>query len=270
MTETFHYKGYDIPVDLMRITGFGPESFEALSRHHVEHINKHVGIGAEDTIVEVGCGIGRDAIPLTDMLRQSGQYIGIDINNRSIEWCSGNITKKHPNFRFFHFDVAEQLYNPTGTLPISSCKIPVTAESVDLIIVQSVFTHMFEEGLCFYFEEFARVLKPSGKVYATFFVVDNDIRTAIRDAPVTVFKLSFRYEHGAGCFINDTEYPTFAVAFTPEKLEQMAKRSGLTPARALVRGYWSGLIPEADCGQDVMILGRVDKLAKASGLNVFN
>jgi SAM-dependent methyltransferase len=190
------------------------------------------------------------------VLRQSGRYIGIDINNRTIEWCSENITKRHPNFRFFHYDVAEQLYNPAGTLPISSCKIPAAAGSVDLIIVQSVFTHMFEEGVCFYLEEFARVLKPSGNAYATFFVVDDDIRAAIRDAPVTVFNLSFRYRHGAGCFVNDTRYPTFAVAYTPEKLEQMAKSSGLTSARALIRGYWSGSYPEADCGQDVMILRR--------------
>ena len=38
-------------------------------------------------VLEVGCGIGRDAIPLTQILSPNANYTGIDIIGRSIEWC---------------------------------------------------------------------------------------------------------------------------------------------------------------------------------------
>ena len=157
LTETHRYMEYDIPVDLINLTGGGPDTFALISEQHIHHIQQYVGIKSTDNVVEVGCGIGRDAIPLTMLLGKGGQYLGIDIIARSINWCSANISKRHPNFRFVHFDVADQLHNPSGTLPISACHLPLPPGSVDLIILQSVFTHMFADGMTSYMTEFARV-----------------------------------------------------------------------------------------------------------------
>jgi SAM-dependent methyltransferase len=81
----FSYSGYEIPIDLMNLTGGGPDTFGAISDQHIEHLRKHVGLYANQRIVEIGCGIGRDAIPLTRILGTEGHYIGIDVTKPSIE-----------------------------------------------------------------------------------------------------------------------------------------------------------------------------------------
>jgi SAM-dependent methyltransferase len=254
--ETYHYMGFEIPVGLMRLTGGGPDTFGVISEQHIQHIRKYVGLDPSGSIVEIGCGIGRDAIPLTEILSDCGQYLGIDIIKRSIDWCTGNIAERHGNFQFVHYDVADPLHNPEGTLRISDCKIPRANRSIDLVILQSVFTHTFEEGIIFYLREFARVLKPTGKVYATCFVVDDMLLQSIRDRPVTIFDLSFRHARGDRCFINDPIHPTGAVAFAASRLAEMVSESGLKFVRPMIRGGWSECFPDADCGQDVMILER--------------
>ena len=105
MSEKFSYMGFDIPIDLLNMTGGGTDSFDRISKGHIEYLQNNVGINPKDNILEVGCGIGRDAIPLTKILSNRGSYTGIDIIGRSINWCKNNITKKHKNFKFIHFDV---------------------------------------------------------------------------------------------------------------------------------------------------------------------
>ena len=122
--ETFAWMGFDIPVDLIRLTGAGPESFEAISRWHIDQVDRAIGYTSNASVVEIGCGVGRDAIPLTQVLGPNGSYVGIDIIKPSIDWCAHNITPRYPNFRFVHYDVADQLHNPGGKLGIPDCYIP--------------------------------------------------------------------------------------------------------------------------------------------------
>jgi hypothetical protein len=119
-------------------------------------LDKHVGFSADMKILEVG----RDAIPLTDRLSDPGTYLGIDINSKQIDWCIANITARHPNFRFEFWNVREDWYNPAGILPLSDCRTPEAPESVDLIILQSVFTHMLPDDIMHYLLQFQRILKP--------------------------------------------------------------------------------------------------------------
>jgi cyclopropane fatty-acyl-phospholipid synthase-like methyltransferase len=70
--QVFEYKGYQIPTRLMQLTGGGPENFDAVSRVHMDLIERHVGLFPDMKVVEIGCGIGRDAIPLTERLSDRG------------------------------------------------------------------------------------------------------------------------------------------------------------------------------------------------------
>jgi hypothetical protein len=88
----FHYKGFDIPQDLILKTGGGPETFDVISRLHIYNLQRLVGIRPDDQIIEVGSGIGRDAIPLTEILSSRGSYLGVDIIEQSIAWCHSAIT----------------------------------------------------------------------------------------------------------------------------------------------------------------------------------
>ena len=200
-TPTYHFKGYDIPVDLMELTGGGPATFDVISQGHIDNLRRWIGLEPTHTVLEIGCGIGRDAIPLTEILSE-GRYVGIDIIKRSIDWCTDNIAKRHPNFDFYHYDVQDQLHNPDGTTRTTDIRIPLPDKSVDRIVLFSVFTHMFQPEIEHYLREFHRLLKPSGLVYATTFLFNDEILKKARETNLTPFDLRFEHEVNPNCRIN--------------------------------------------------------------------
>ena len=254
--ETFNTQGYNIPVPLMLMTGGGPDTFEAISEAHIQNLQKHIGINPDASIVEIGCGIGRDAIPLSKLLSSNGRYLGIDIIKPSIDWCAENISSRHKNFKFIHFDVKDQLHNPAGTEKTTSIHIPVDNHSVDLVILQSVFTHMFREDILHYMKEFRRILKQDGKIYATVFIVNNEILCTARRTNLTKFNLRFMHEWEPGCLINDPAAPAGAVAYTANFFESIVRSANLKLLRPYLKGSWSGYYENPDDGQDVAIIGR--------------
>jgi ubiquinone/menaquinone biosynthesis C-methylase UbiE len=254
--ETFNTQGYNIPVSLMLMTGGGPDTFEAISEAHICSLQKHIGIDPGASIVEIGCGIGRDAIPLSKLLSANGSYLGIDIIKPSIDWCRQNISTRHPNFKFVHFDVKDQLHNPAGTEKTTSIRIPVDNDSVEVVILQSVFTHMFRQDILHYLKEFRRILKPNGKIYATVFIVNEEILRSARRTNLTKFNLLFMHEWEPGCLINDPAAPAGAVAYTAHLFESIVKSANLKLTQPYLKGSWSGYYENPDDGQDVAIIGR--------------
>jgi SAM-dependent methyltransferase len=263
--EVYHYEGFDIPIKLMQLTGGGPETFDTISKAHIHNLEKFVGLQPDFSVLEIGCGIGRDAIPLTQRLSSAGSYLGVDIIGPSIQWCNQNIARRFPNFKFVHFDVKDQLHNPAGTLQTSTIHIPLKAGTVDLIVLQSVFTHLLRADIVHYLGEFRRLLRPSGRVYTTLFIINDEILAAARATNLTTWNLTFEHVIEAGCRINDPLHPTGAVAYTAEMLDQMLRETDLRLAQPLLRGAWSGYYPEADDGQDVAILELAPVGAHSSG-----
>ncbi len=252
--ETYHYQNFDIPIKLILLTGGGTDTFDAISKMHIRNIEKFVGLKPDFSVLEIGCGIGRDAIPLTKILSPNGNYLGVDIIRPSIDWCQKNITTRFSNFRFVHFDVKDQLHNPAGTISMQDVHIPLDPGTVDLVILQSVFTHLLQADIQVYMKEFRRILKPSGRVYATMFIINDKILASARATNLTAWSLTFKHEVGDGCRINDPLNPTGAVAYTSEGLDQMLKAAGLRLARPLLKGAWSGYYSDPDDGQDVAII----------------
>ena len=254
MTPTTRHFGYDIPVHLMNLTGGGSDTFEAISNSHIMTLQEHTPIQRGYSIIEIGCGIGRDAIPLTNIIGPDGQYLGVDIVKDSIDWCTANISARHPNFRFVHFDIADQLHNPHGSSQTTAFSIPATDRTVDRIILWSVFTHMTKGDIVHYLRESARVLKPSGKVFATWFVVSDEILAKARTVNLTPFNLRFEHQIDDGCFINDLQYPMGAVAYTREVLLSAIQSGGLALSGDILPGAWSGYWSKPKGGQDATIL----------------
>jgi SAM-dependent methyltransferase len=254
---TTQHFGYDIPTRLMNLTGGGPDTFDALAQHHMDVLKEWAPIEPNHSVLEIGSGIGRDAIPLTKIIGEQGNYVGVDIIKESIDWCNDNITAKHPNFRFVHFDVMDQLHNPAGTTKTTGIKLPVADGSVDRIILWSVFTHMAKLDIIHYLREFARVLKPSGKVYATWFVVDDAILAKARTVNLTSFNLRFEHAVGDGCYINDPQHPMGAVAYTKPSLLAAVHSGGLALNGDILRGSWSGYFDNPKGGQDATVLRKL-------------
>ena len=251
MSSTFRYDGFDIPVDLARLTGGGPETWDDITRGHLLEYERYCPIAPEHGVLEIGCGVGRDAIGLSRILGPEGHYLGIDIIRPSIEWCQENITAKFANFEFRYLDINSQIHNPGGSLQVRQVTLPVETASVDRIILQSVFTHMFEEDIVHYLHEFRRALRPNGRVFSSWFVLDNESLQMAQSDPDG--PLTFRFEYGDGCLINDEQYPEGAVGFRPASFERILRRGGFELDQPIHRGFWCGREGVSD-GQDIAVL----------------
>ena len=255
--QAYEYKGFSIPSHLISLTGAGPETLDIIGRAHLINYEKQMGLPSDMFFVDIGCGIGRDAFALMDLLDSNGRYLGVDVTRDSIEWCKRNITKNDERFQFHHFDAKNELYNPLGKGYTTDFRLPVKDESVDRIGLASVFTHLLEDEVIHYLKEFRRVLAPGGLVHASFFLYSPEALEAARTLGTTPWKATFEIELGSGVFVNDPVYPRGAVAYTHEAMQRMLKAAGLSMLRDYVKGSWSGLHgDQAEEGQDAVILRR--------------
>jgi SAM-dependent methyltransferase len=257
--KMFKFDGYSIPTDLVMLTGGGTNDWKTISDFHVDMYRKYTPINPDDFILEIGCGVGRDAISLSKILSPKGKYVGTDIIKPSIDWCKQNITKRHKNFVFYYHDINSQIHNSGGKIKTTDVTLPAKDNSVDRIFLHSVFTHMFKKDIVHYLKEFRRVLKPDGLVLASFFVLDDKAIKKLattKDGLKHRHPLSFKHQINKGCYINDLDFPEGAVGFTPKAIKNMLRKSGLIIHGGFVhRGVWSG-IKEGATGQDVIILSK--------------
>jgi cyclopropane fatty-acyl-phospholipid synthase-like methyltransferase len=247
--NTFNFRGYDIPIHLMKLTGGGADTFERIAIEHLKILSELVGLSSDHFVLEVGCGIGRDAIPLTEIISSRGGYMGIDIYEKSIDWCEKNISIRNPQFNFKFWDIKDAWFNPGGLKKLDDFKIDKPELSVDRIFLQSVFTHLTELDVRHYFSEFSKILKNDGKVYATFFIVDEEIIAS----QTSNSYITFNHQICPGVWVHDLSEPAIAVGYTLDALEKMAKDCGLIIDK-IVYGCWSGRGGELLGGQDSVVL----------------
>lgn len=247
------FKGFRIPVHLINLTGAGPETLDSVGKDHIAKYKQFVGLHPGMTILEMGCGIGRDAFQFMDFLdNNAGKYIGVDVTRDSIMWCRNNITKGRSNFTFHHFDAFNELYNLNGTRTSMDLKLPIPASSVDRIVLASVFTHLLEDEIIHYLTEFRRVLKPGGRIFASLFLYSENAVAAAAKKGTT---LTFGHLLRNGVYVHHPQYPRWAVAYNDQAMKRMIATADLRLVRPYLKGSWSGLHENADDGQDVAICG---------------
>jgi cyclopropane fatty-acyl-phospholipid synthase-like methyltransferase len=83
----------------------GGSDYEAAGREFLKYHVDIAGLRPDERVLDVGCGIGRMAAPLTSYLDASGRYEGFDIVKLGIRWANDHITRQYPNFRFHHADI---------------------------------------------------------------------------------------------------------------------------------------------------------------------
>lgn len=134
-------------------------NFEEKGAIETELLLAH-GLKPNDYVVDVGCGSGRLAIPLSEVLPQ-GKFLGIDVVPELLDYAKKKIARKD-----WHFEVAKGL------------SIPEKDGVADYVCFFSVFTHLLHEQSYVYLKDALRVLKPEGKVVFSFldFTVDNHWR----------------------------------------------------------------------------------------------
>lgn len=120
------------------------------------------------SVFDFGCGCGRIARQL--MLQRSNipdRYVGIDLYKPSIEWCIKNLTSINRHFVFQHHDFYNAGLNSSGSRsPIAFPKLG----QFSLVNAHSVFTHIIEDHVRFYFDQVANVVADRGATRISWFL----------------------------------------------------------------------------------------------------
>jgi SAM-dependent methyltransferase len=191
------------------------------------------GLRPDEDVLDVGSGVGRGAIGLTGWLQ--GRYEGIDVVRRGIEWCQQAITPRYPNFHFQVADLYNRHYNPVGRFSASEYRFPFEDHSFDFVLLTSVFTHLLPADRDNYISEVARVLRPTGRCLATFFLLDDEARRSLQDGRSS---LNFRFSR-PGYWTDNERIPEAAVAYEEADVREQLERSDLQIAKVRY-GVWSG------------------------------
>ena len=144
--------------------------FLASARAEAERLVRDFGVSPQTAILEIGCGPGRLPIGLLAAEVSIGSYDGVDIDKAAIDWCRRYLTRRHPNFRFHVVNARHERYNPDGRPMEEGFRLEANDETYDLVYLHSVFANMVPNDVAVYCSEFARVLKPGGKVFLTAFI----------------------------------------------------------------------------------------------------
>jgi len=228
------------PLRLRKDVGLG--DFRSIGAASRRLLIRH-GLQPDDRVLDVGCGVGRVAIPLTGTLSPRGSYEGFDVNRSWIRWCQRNITRAHPRFRFKAVSVANTHYGRGGVDP-SRFRFPYEDESFDFVFAMSLFTHMNAAGVHQYLREAHRVLRPGGTLVASFFFAGDDVADAALD---------FRVDRGDHRLLSESD-PDWAVAFAPPLIDEFFSPERWCD-RALEPGHWRNVA--SDEFQDVVVAHRI-------------
>jgi ubiquinone/menaquinone biosynthesis C-methylase UbiE len=198
----------------------GPlRTFEASGAEFMSYLRLLLDVQPNAQLLDVGCGCGLMALYLKDYLNNNGAYTGVDVHGPSISWCTNHLTTNHPNFRFAQ---------------ISDGKLPYDAQSFDVILLKSIFTHLRPQAVENYVSEIARLLKPNGRCLASFFLL-NDEQQALANQNALQFTYGddhwrYVYEHS----------PESASAYKETYILELLRRHNLELREPIRYGTWTG------------------------------
>lgn len=195
-----------------RLNFVGSANFKAVGDEFAGLFKNFGGLKKSDRVLDVGSGIGRMAIPLTEDL-QEGAYEGFDIDGRGVQWCQQNITSKYPNFNFQYVDLYNKFYNAKGTVQPADFNFPYPDNHFDFVIATSVFTHLLPADAAHYLNEIERVLAPHGKAFLTWFVLNED-RMKRMASEKSNANFSYQLKACADCFYSHPHNPEAEIAYT--------------------------------------------------------
>lgn len=215
----------------------GDGDFRAIGAEFLRWFVEYGGLAPADRVLEIGCGIGRMALPLTQYLDPDhGSYEGIDVVKDGIDWCSQELTSVYGNFRFHHRDYANDVYNPDGGLQASAATLPFGDREFDFVFLTSVITHLRQADMLGYASEIGRLLKPGGHCFLSLFLMNGRAREGLK---ADRRRLAFDPDGAGPEYLADPDHPAAAVAYDEGFLADAFGGAGLSLARAPIYGAWA-------------------------------
>lgn len=218
-----------------------PGVFKKLGKKYLEYFKNLTNLEPNYKVLEIGCGMGRFAMPLTKFLNESGEYYGVDIIPEPIEHCKKNISKRYGNFHFSVLNVQNKFYNKKGKYSASEFKFPFPDRFFDFIFLHSVFTHMVFNDVKNYLSEIARILKPGKFCFITYLLVNKKNFSGNIKKQDKRYKFKFN-----GYYSTDSEIPEKEVYFDEEFIRHLYKQIGFEILEPILYGGMPGSLPVQD------------------------
>lgn len=199
--------------------------------HQIQLMKNFINLNSEDEVLDIGSGVGRSAMVLTELLNKNSRYEGFDVVKKGVDWCNKKIKKDFPNFNFTYVPLFNDLYNKEKK-DATQFVFPYEDASFDKIFSFSVFTHMKMAEIEHYFTEINRVMKPDGLSLHTFFLYDDNDAEYIS----SLKDFNFPIDRGNHKLMSD-KVESANIAIHKNELHQMAERSGLEIV-SIIDGFW--------------------------------
>jgi SAM-dependent methyltransferase len=200
-----------------------PGDFKSVGREFLGYFQSLGNLRPDQRILDIGCGPGRMAIPLTYFLSARGSYDGIDTWTEGVDWCANNIT---PRFANFHFSALDDP-GPGGM-----ASFPFEDGTFDFAILGAI-SRLDEPTFRSYVKEAGRVLRPGGTYLGTSFVRSLEAEGSGGQAPDGPVGHEGR------------------LIFSKKQIEELLGSSGLL-LDAIYPGRWDG-DPAALSYQDILV-----------------
>jgi SAM-dependent methyltransferase len=174
---------------------------------------------ANSNILDIGSGCGRWAHWLRDYnfrgRRFTGNYVGIDIDGEAIAWCEKHYDAER--FRFHHSTHASVSYHQNGEQD-RQYKVPEPDGTFNLVVSNSLLTHVLEGELENYIRESYRLLDACGAMMHSHFNLDY---------PPATYGTRHTFKHAIGnARVESMEQPEAAVAYRTDYLFRVAREVG--------------------------------------------
>ena len=226
------------------------ESFLECAGEHVLMMARYGGLRPDAHFLDIGCGLGRIAIGLSQYLNSDAEYFGFDIAGTAIQWAHEHVAALHPHYSFRHLDLQNEYYNPNGHE--QEDRFPVDKVDFDFAYLGSVFTHMLLRPVEDYLRQANEHLKVGGTLFATFFLMNQEADRAIRlRRAARDFKLSQGLEH----YVRD-EPLLSAVSHNENEIFRLLEECGFKLERPPIYGNWTGT-RQCRSHQDIIVAKKV-------------
>lgn len=131
------------------------------------------GLRPQDALLDVGCGCLRGGVHLVAYL-EPGRYYGID---RDAQLVRAGLEIELPRA-----GLAGRL-SPDHLLVDDAFEVGRLGATFDVAWAQSLFTHLTPPDIRRCLEQVARVVRPGGRFYATFFRAGDDVSVPVTHQP---------------------------------------------------------------------------------------